>query len=208
MSGKYELGRVGLLLIDTVNETFSEDGKAYGIYQNEYERLGTFENLKRLISGARRHEIPLFFSSTSFTEADYTTWKHLSGMHQQMFEKRLFQADTWNTEFHPELAPQTGDIIISPHKSLDVFPHTDLELQLRQHNIEYLAIAGVSGIMAVESTARTAMEHGYHVTLFTDATAAPGGLPTYEAMLRGFRMISHNVVSVDEFLGDIENIAE
>jgi nicotinamidase-related amidase len=203
MWGNYERGRVGLLLIDTVNENFSEQGKAYEIYRPEFERLGTFENLKRLIAGSRRLDVPVFFAATSFTEADYTTWKHLSGMHRQMFEKRLFEAGTWNAEFHPELAPQPGDVVLSPHKSLDVFPHTDLELQLRQHNVEYLAIAGVSGIMAVESTARTAMERGYHVTTFTDATAAPGGLPTYQAMMRGLNMISTTVLSVDEFLAEL-----
>jgi nicotinamidase-related amidase len=196
----YERGRVGLLLIDTVNENFSEQGKAYDLYKSEFERLGTRENIARLSAGARSRHVPVFFSVMSYTETDYTSWKYLCGMHRQVFEKRMFEAGTWNTEFHPDLTPQAGDVIVSPRKSLDVLPHTDLELQLRQRGIAYLGIAGVSGIMAVESTARTAMERGYHVTTFTDATAAPGGVPTYEAMMRGFHMISHAVLGVDEFL--------
>ncbi len=85
--------------------------------------------------------------------------------------------------------------------------HTDLEFQLRRRGIEYLAIAGVSGIMAVESTARTAMERGFHVTTFTDAIAAPGGLVTYQAMMRGLNMISHRVVGVDDFLASLDKPA-
>ncbi|WP_030169900.1 cysteine hydrolase family protein [Streptomyces sp. NRRL S-813] len=208
MASDYERGRVGLLLVDLVNENFSEDGKAYSVYAPEYERLGTIENLKRLIAGVRRHkEVPVFYSRTAFTDEDYSSWKHVSGIHRQMFDNRLFEADTWNTEFHEDLAPQPGDVVLAPHKSLDVLHHTDLQFQLRQRNVEYLAIAGVSGIMAVESTARTAMERGYHVTTFTDAIAAPGGLVTYQAMMRGLTMVSHRVAGVDDFLASLDEPA-
>ncbi|MFD9071644.1 isochorismatase family cysteine hydrolase [Streptomyces lasiicapitis] len=201
MASDYEHGRVGLLLVDLVNENFSKDGKAYPIYAPEYDRLDTIGSLKKLVAGVRRHEdIPVFYSRTAFTDEDYSTWRHVSGIHRQMFDKRMFAADTWHTEFHEEFAPQPGDVILAPHKGLDVLQHTDLEFQLRQRDVDYLAIAGVSGIMAVESTARTAMEGGYHVTAFTDAIAAPGGLVTYQAMMRGLTMVSHNVASVEDFL--------
>ncbi|MGW0084277.1 cysteine hydrolase family protein [Streptomyces sp. NPDC003393] len=204
----YERGRVGLLLVDLVNENFSKDGKAYSVYAPEYERLGTIEHLKRLITGVRRHkDVPVFYSRTALTDEDYSSWKHVSGIHRQMFDNRLFEAGTWNTEFHEDLAPQPGEVVLAPHKGLDVLHHTDLEFQLRQHNVEYLAIAGVSGIMAVESTARTAMERGYHVTTFTDAIAAPGGLVTYQAMMRGLTMISHRVVDVEGFLASLDEPA-
>ncbi|GGV12100.1 isochorismatase family cysteine hydrolase [Streptomyces spectabilis] len=204
MANTYEPGRVGLLLVDLVNENFSKDGKAYSIYAPEYERLDTVNSLKKLITGVRRQEdVPVFYSRTSFTEEDYTAWRHVSGIHRQMFDSRMFTAGTWNTEFHEELAPQPGDVVLAPHKGLDVLQHTDLEFQLRQRGVEYLAIAGVSGIMAVESTARTAMERGYHVTAFTDAIAAPGGLVTYQAMMRGLNMVSHSVVGVDDFLASL-----
>ncbi|WP_229925109.1 cysteine hydrolase family protein [Streptomyces sulfonofaciens] len=199
---------MGLLLIDLVNENFSKDGKAFPLYAPEYERLGTIDNLKKLIAGVRRHEgMPVFYSTTAFTDEDYSSWKHVSGIHRQMFDNRLFEAGTWHTEFHEDLAPRPGDVVLAPHKGLDVFHHTDLEFQLRQRSVEYLAIAGVSGIMAVESTARTAMERGYHVTAFTDATAAPGGLVTYQAMMRGLNMVSHSVVGVDDFLASLDEPA-
>ncbi|WP_159669701.1 cysteine hydrolase family protein [Streptomyces mexicanus] len=208
MATDYERGRVGLLLVDLVNENFSEDGNAYSIYAPEFERLGTIDSLKKLIAGVRqRKDIPIFYSRTSFTDEDYSSWKHVSGIHRQMFDNRLFRADTWNTEFYPDLAPRPGDVVLPPHKSLDVLHHTDLEFQLRQRGVEYLAIAGVSGIMAVESTARTAMERGFHVTTFTDAIAAPGGLVTYQAMMRGLNMVSHRVVGVDDFLASLDEPA-
>lgn len=74
----YEPGRVGLLLIDTVNDIFSENGKAHSFYREEFERIGTFENLKNLLAGAREQGFPVFFAPMSYTEEEYTSWKHLS----------------------------------------------------------------------------------------------------------------------------------
>jgi hypothetical protein len=44
------------------------------------------------------------------------------------------------------------------------------------------------------------MERGYHVTTFTDATAALGGEGAYHEMVQRYRMISHATLDVDEFL--------
>lgn len=102
MASSYESGRVGLLLVDLVNENFSEDGKAYAIYASEYERLGTIGNLRKLIAGVRRHkDIPVFYSKTSFTDEDYSTWKHVSGMHRKMFDNRLFEAPSSTRSWLP-----------------------------------------------------------------------------------------------------------
>ncbi|WP_431964941.1 cysteine hydrolase family protein [Actinacidiphila sp. bgisy160] len=196
----YEPGRIGLLLIDTVNELFSEKGKGYPEFKDEFDRIGTFENLKRLLAGAREQGLPVFFAPMSYTEEDYTSWKHLSGIHQEMFDNRMFEAGSWGADFHPELSPGDGDVVIAPHKNIDVLANTDLEVQLRQHNVEYIAIAGMVGTMCVESTARSCMEHGYHVTTFTDATAAAGGRAAYDAMVLRYPAISHATLTVDEFL--------
>lgn len=98
----YESGRIGLLLIDTVNEVFSEKGKSYGEFKEEFDRIGTFENLKRLLAGAREQEMPVFFAPMSFTEEDYTSWQYICGIQEEMYDNRLFEAGTWNADFHPD----------------------------------------------------------------------------------------------------------
>lgn len=200
MPSVYDANSTGLVLIDVVNEIFSEQGKSHSLFKDELERIGVFENLKRLLSGARARGMPVFFCPMSYTDADYTTWKHLSGIHREMFENRLFEAGSWGADFHPELKPDANDITIAPHKNIDVLATTDLDVQLRQHGVEYVAIAGMIGTMCVESTARSAMEHGYHVTTFTDATAALGGKDAYEAMVLRYPFISHATLDVTAFL--------
>jgi nicotinamidase-related amidase len=196
----YEARSTGLVLIDTVNDIFSESGKGYPLFKDEFARINVLENLVRLLAGARERQMSIFFCPMSYTEEDFTTWKHLSGIHQEMYEKRMFEAGSWGADFHPQLGPRPGEITIIPHKNIDVIANTDLDVQLRQHGVEYVAIGGMIGTLCVESTVRSAMERGYHVTTFTDATAALGGEGAYEAMVQRYRLISHATLDVEEFL--------
>ncbi|WP_225845783.1 cysteine hydrolase [Streptomyces sp. HPF1205] len=191
---------VGLVLIDTVNEMFSEKGKGYPGFKEEYDRIGTFENLKRLLAGFRARGFPAFFSPMSFTEEEYGNWRHPAGVHRMMFDNRMFEAGSWNAEFHPDLAPAGDEVAVAPHKNLDAFATTDLNIQLKRRGVEHVAVAGMIGTMCVESTARTAMELGYEVTLVKDATAPEGGPEAYEQMLRRYELIAHHVLTTDEVL--------
>ena len=48
-------------------------------------------------------------------------------------------------------------------------PHTDLAAHLTELGVTQVVIGGVATSIGVESTARQAHEHGFHVTLVTDA---------------------------------------
>jgi nicotinamidase-related amidase len=196
----YTPGRCGLLLIDTVNEVFDPGGKGYPLYQAEFERIGTFDNLRRLLAGVRDHGVPVFFSGMSYSDEEYASWGRLTGIHRAMFDNRLFEAGSWNTEFHPDLSPGPGEVALAPHKNIDVFASTDLDAQLRHHGVEFFAVAGMIGSMCVESTARSAMEHGYHVTTIPDATASDAGPAAYDAMVARYPLFSHATLTVDEYL--------
>lgn len=197
---RYEHGRTGVVLVDTVNDFLSEGGKAHPLVKEELERVGVVENLMRLLDGARERGLPVFFAPMSYTGEDFTTWKHLSGIHKAMYEERMFEAGSWGADFHPEIRPRAGEILVAPHKNIDVYATTDLDTQLRQHSVEYVAFAGMSGTLCIESSARTAMERGYNVSLISDATVAVGGMDAYEAMLKVYELISHAVLAVDEFI--------
>ncbi|WP_086723568.1 cysteine hydrolase [Streptomyces carpinensis] len=191
---------IGLILIDTVNEIFSEQGKGYSGFKAEFERIGTLANLRRLLAGFREKDFPAFFSPMSYTDEEYANWRHKSGIHHMMFDTRMFEAGSWGAEFHPDLTPGPNDVTIAPHKNLDVFATTDLDTQLKRRGIEHVAVAGMIGTMCVESTARSAMERGYRVTLVSDATAPDGGPDSYEQMLKRYELIAHDVLTTDALL--------
>ncbi|MFD7878171.1 hydrolase [Streptomyces sp. NPDC059766] len=68
----------------------------------------------------------------------------------------------------PELAGHPGDIAVTKH-NWGAFHGTDLDVQLRRRGVTQIVLTGIATSIGVESTARAAHEHGYHVTLATDA---------------------------------------
>ncbi|MFF3306681.1 hydrolase [Streptomyces sp. NPDC002952] len=67
-----------------------------------------------------------------------------------------------------ELAGHPEDITVTK-RNWGAFHGTDLDLQLRRRGITQIVLTGIATSIGVESTARAAHEHGYHVTLATDA---------------------------------------
>ncbi|MGK5741054.1 hydrolase [Micromonospora sp. URMC 103] len=67
-----------------------------------------------------------------------------------------------------ELAGHPGDIVVTK-RNWGAFYGTDLDLQLRRRGVTQIVLGGIATSIGVESTARAAYEHGYHVTLATDA---------------------------------------
>lgn len=75
--------------------------------------------------------------------------------------------DGWDV-IVPELAGHPGDITVTKH-NWGAFHGTDLDVQLRRRGVTQIVLTGIATSIGVESTARAAYEHGYHVTLATDA---------------------------------------
>ncbi|MFJ3226664.1 hydrolase [Streptomyces sp. NPDC086783] len=67
-----------------------------------------------------------------------------------------------------ELTGHPEDITVTK-RNWGAFHGTDLDLQLRRRGITQIVLTGIATSIGVESTARAAHEHGYHVTLATDA---------------------------------------
>jgi nicotinamidase-related amidase len=67
-----------------------------------------------------------------------------------------------------ELAGHPEDIVVTK-RNWGSFHGTDLDLHLRRRGVTQIVLTGVATSLGVESTARAAHEHGYHVTLATDA---------------------------------------
>lgn len=73
-------------------------------------------------------------------------------------------------ELIDELEVQPSDIVVTK-RQWGAFHGTDLDLQLRRRGVTGIVLTGIATSIGVESTARAAHEHGYHVVLATDAMA-------------------------------------
>ena len=66
------------------------------------------------------------------------------------------------------LAGHDADILVTK-RTWGAFHGTDLDLQLRRRGVTQIVLGGIATSLGVESTARAAHEHGYHVTFAVDA---------------------------------------
>jgi nicotinamidase-related amidase len=73
-------------------------------------------------------------------------------------------------ELAPELGPQPGDLVITK-RQWGAFHGTELDLQLRRRGVRTIVLGGIATNIGVESTARSAHEHGYAQILVEDAMA-------------------------------------
>ncbi|TKA02929.1 isochorismatase family protein [Actinacidiphila oryziradicis] len=72
------------------------------------------------------------------------------------------------TDIAEELAPHEDDLRITKHR-WGAFHGTGLDSRLRDLGVTQVVVCGIATSMGVESTARAAHEHGYHVLLAADA---------------------------------------
>lgn len=80
---------------------------------------------------------------------------------------KLNLKEGWD-EFVPELGVAETDHIISK-KQWGAFHGTDLDLQLRRRNIDTIVLCGIASGIGVDTTAREAYQHGYHLIFAIDA---------------------------------------
>jgi nicotinamidase-related amidase len=80
---------------------------------------------------------------------------------------RRQQASDW-AEFVPEIGPRPGDLVIQK-RQWGAFYGTELDLQLRRRHVSTVVLGGIATEFGVESTARSAYEHGYSQIFLSDA---------------------------------------
>jgi nicotinamidase-related amidase len=72
------------------------------------------------------------------------------------------------TDLMPELEQQPGDLLVTKQR-VGAFIGTPLHEQLQQRGVTQIFLTGISTSAGVESTARSAYDHGYNVVFVTDA---------------------------------------
>jgi nicotinamidase-related amidase len=114
-----------------------------------------------LAKAFRQHELPVILVNVTGRAPGRTD----AGGHASTFPAG------W-ADIIDELDQQEGDHLITKRRR-SAFHDTGLDTLLRDLGVTQIVLAGVSTSSGVESTARSAHDHGYHVVLATDAIADP-----------------------------------
>jgi nicotinamidase-related amidase len=102
----------------------------------------------------------------------------------------------------PEIGPQPGDLVITK-RQWGAFHGTELDLQLRRRDVRTIILGGISTNIGVESTARSAYEHGY-AQLFAEDAMTSNSAEAHEFAVKNIFPRIGNVRSTDEVLSALK----
>ncbi|MEU6604947.1 cysteine hydrolase [Streptomyces shenzhenensis] len=90
---------------------------------------------------------------------------------------------SWGAEFAAPLEPAAGERVFTKRACFDAFLSAGFERYLVGRGTGHLAFAGLFTDVCVDSTARTAFQKGFHITVLGDCTTA---LHTPDEQILGF----------------------
>jgi len=197
----YEREKTALLFIDPYNDFLSEGGKIWPRVKEVAEANHLLDNLRAIVKTVREAGIQVFIVPHKRWEAtDYQYWRHPNPTQLGIMDRHTFAKGSWGGEWHPDFSPQEGDIIVKEHWAQSGFANTDLDMLLKQKEITHVIAIGLLANTCVESSARFAMELGYHVTLIKDATAAFSQEMMHAAHVLNGPTYAHAILTTNELI--------
>lgn len=169
----YDARRTALLFVDPYNDFLSEGGKLWPMLAEVANSVRLHDKLRAITAAVRAAGVPVFIVPHHRARPDdFAGWDHPTPYQLGAAKIQVFAEGSWGGEWHPDFAPQPGDVVVKEHWSASGFANTDLDLLLKQRRISHVILVGLIANTCIECTGRFANELGYHVTLVRDATAA------------------------------------
>ncbi|MFF2659901.1 cysteine hydrolase family protein [Kitasatospora sp. NPDC058032] len=161
--------RTALIVIDLQND-FCAGPVAAARYPGDPQRLATVAaNAARAVRTARAHGTEVVFVRFLGDPVHQgAAWRHRDAV---LGKRPKCLEGSWGAEFHG-VAPEPGEEVFTKHATFDAFLTEGFGPYLTGRGIGHLVFAGVFADVCVDSTARTAFQKGFHVTVLRDCTAA------------------------------------
>lgn len=112
-------------------------------------------------------------------------------------EGKTFTRGSFGADFQSSMKPDPADTIVNGKLGLCGFHSTNLDFLLRQKGMKNVVLGGFLTNCCIESTMRTAYEHGYNVYTVKDCTAATSVAAHESAYEHNFGMFS-TITTADE----------
>lgn len=163
--------QTALVLIGYQNDYFAADGALHGAIEESARATDNLANIVDLIE--RVHSTPMLLVNTPIVfTPDYSELVEPVGILKTVKEAGAFRAGTKGAETIPELRRFAERIVEVPGKrGLNAFSNTDLDKLFQKHAVTHVVLTGVVTSLCVDSTARSAYDRGYKVTILSDCTS-------------------------------------
>lgn len=171
-----DVSRTALILIGFQNDYFGEDGVLASVLESKSIAQQTLRNTLDLLNQCRSTRLVIVSTPILFTPA-YTELAESTGILKAIKEAGAFRRGTPGADTVAEIKAFGSRILEIPGKrGLNAFSNTDLHAFLAQEGCSAVVLAGVVTSLCIDSTARSAYEHGYRVTILSDCTAGRSGV--------------------------------
>jgi nicotinamidase-related amidase len=179
-----------VVLIEYQNEFASKGGVLHGAVEAVMAETNIIANTVGLVGWAHKHRIVVLHVPISFAPGYGEITKHPYGILKGVVDGKAFVKGSWGAAIIDALTPAEGDIVIEGKRGLDTFASTNLDFILRSKGIKTVVLGGFLTNCCVESTMRTAYEHGFEVITLTDCVAATSPEEHHNAIKYDFPMFS------------------
>ncbi|MBA6380285.1 MULTISPECIES: cysteine hydrolase family protein [unclassified Colwellia] len=166
------LSHTALVLIGYQNDYFSPQGILYSVIEESSRVTGVLENTLTLLSEYGRDFGMVVNTPIHFT-ADYNELANPIGILKVIKDVGAFKENTFGAEVIPQLSKFDDFVTIIPGKrGLNAFSNTDLAKLLHDKGITDIVFAGTVTSICIDSTARSAIDLGFNVTVLDDCTSS------------------------------------
>jgi len=186
-----------VVLIEYQNEFASKGGVLHGAVEKVMTDTNMLANTVEAVTALRKKGVTIMHVPIAFAPGYKELTKHPYGILKGVVDGKAFVKDTWGAAIVDAMKPVEGDIVIEGKRGLDTFASTNIDFILRSKGIKTVVIGGFLTNCCVESTMRTAYEHGFEVITLTDCTAATSPEEHANAIKFDFPMFSTPMTSRD-----------
>ncbi len=178
--------RVAILVIDMLNDFIKGRLKC-----DRAQRI--VPNVRKVIDEARKKNIPIIYVKDS----------HIKGVDYELkiWGEHALKGDE-GSEIIDELKPREGDYIIEKRR-YSAFFQTDLDLLLRELNVDTVVLTGVTTDICVKHTAADAFFRGYNIIVLEDCVEAFDEESHKFALNYMQKIYKARIIKSDEFLKNL-----
>ncbi len=191
-----------VVLIEYQNEFVTKGGVLHQAVSAVMSETNMLANSVKLVTEARRKGATIMHAPITFAEGYGEISARSYGILKGVIDGKAFIKGSWGAAIVDDLAPAKGDVLIEGKRGLDAFASTNLDFILRSKGITTVAIGGFLTNCCVESTMRSAYEHGFEVVTLVDCVAGTSPEEHRSAIKYDFPMFSKPMPS-SEFLAHL-----
>src|SRR5947209_1140941 len=162
--------RAALVLNECQRGMVDPEVAGNGALAGEVARRGVIPRLAELAAACREAGV-LVVHSTIVPRTDYVGTTRNCLLLASLVKKGSVVAGSPGAEFHPDLAPHPGDVVLERVHGLTPFHSTELEPVLRSRGVQTVIVTGVSTNVGVPGACLEAVNRGFTVVVPEDCTA-------------------------------------